>query len=117
MSNLPDEFNPLPGVEYKPEEVALAQLIVEGVVGISHKITLIPAIYVPTGKRVMTIAIFQPGIEMGTVKIEPVAILLTDPSEVTEPQLEHTDGDGNVNDEAQDSAESDGADSDPEHPG
>lgn len=117
MSQLPDEFNPLPGVEYKPEEVALAQLIVEGVVGISHKITLIPAIYVPTGKRVMTIAIFQPGIEIGTVKIEPVAILLTDPSEVTEPQLEHTDGAGNANDETRDPVDSDRTDGDPEHPG
>lgn len=99
MSQLPDEFNPLPGVTYKPEEIALAQLIVEGVVGISHKLTLIPAKHAKTGERVMTLCVYQPGIELGTVKIEPVAILLADPSIVTEPDLEHTDGAGNDNDD------------------
>lgn len=100
-------FNPLPGVIYHPEEVALAQLIVEGVVGISHKLTLIPATEVATGDRVMTLAVFQPGIELGTVKIEPVAILLTDPSKVTEPELEHTDGAGNVKGEGGEAGGSD----------
>lgn len=97
---LPDEFNPIPGVEYKTEEVALAQLIVEGVVGISHKITLVPCKDAKTGERVMVLTVFQPGIEIGTVKMEPVARLLLDPSEVTEPFFEHTDGAGNDNNDA-----------------
>ncbi len=97
--DLTEIFNPIPGVTYHPDEVALAQLIVEGVVGITHKLTLIPAIEVATGDRVMTLAVFQPDIELGTVKIEPVAILLTDPSKVTEPELEHTDGAGNIKEE------------------
>lgn len=99
MSQLPDEFNPLPGITYTTEEVALAQLIVEGVVGITHKLTLLPAKDAKTGERVMVLCVFQPSIEAGTVKIEPIARLLNSPDEVTEPDLEHTDGDGNIKDD------------------
>lgn len=95
---LPNEFKGIPGVTYTVEQIALAQLIVEGVVGITHKLTLIPAKETATGESVMTLCVFQPGIEIGSVVIEPVAILLTDPSKVTEPELEHTDGAGNVKD-------------------
>lgn len=99
MSKFSDVFNPLPDVTYTTEEVALAQLIVEGVVGVTHKLTLLPAKDAKTGERVMVLCVFQPSIEAGTVKIEPVARLLTDPNEVTEPELEHTDGDGNIKDD------------------
>lgn len=46
--------------------------------------------------KVAVLVVFKPGIEEGTFAVEPVARLLVDPSEVINPQFEHTDGAGHA---------------------
>lgn len=97
------------------KEIAAFQLIEQGFVGITedlklcnnciahllgiHRqngVTLIRAEDAKTGKPVAVLTVFKPGIEAGTFHVEPIARLLEDPSEVINPQFEHTDGAGNV---------------------
>jgi hypothetical protein len=78
------------------EEIAMFQLIEQGFIGISNGITLIRAEDAVTGKPVAVLTVFKPGVEEGTFITEPVARLLTDPSEVINPQFEHTDGAGHA---------------------
>jgi hypothetical protein len=82
------------------EEIALFQLIEQGFVGISNGITIVRAEDAKTGEPVAVLVAFKPGIEAGSFQVEPVARLLTDPSEVINPQFEHTDGAGNVKEQA-----------------
>ena len=78
------------------EEIALFQLIEQGFVGISNGVTLIRAESAKTGEPVAVLVAFKPSVEIGSFNVEPVALLLTDPSDIINPQFEHTDGAGNV---------------------
>lgn len=78
------------------EEIAMFQLIEQGYVGINNGVTLVRAEDAKTGEPVAVLVVFKPGIEEGSFSCEPVARLLTDPSEVINPQFENTDGAGNV---------------------
>jgi len=78
------------------DEISMFQLIEQGFVGVANGVTLVRAEDAKTGEPVAVLVVFKPGIEAGSYNVEPVARLLTDPSEVINPQFEHTDGAGNV---------------------
>lgn len=46
-------------------------------------------------QRTAVLVVYKPAIEVGQFNVEPIARLLFDPSEVVNPQFEHTDGEGN----------------------
>lgn len=50
---------------------------------------------------VAVLTLFKPSIRPGEDAVQPVAILLLDPSDVINPVMEHTDGAGNVKNEEQ----------------
>lgn len=77
------------------------QLLEQGFAGIVNGVTMLEAKDAKTGERCVVLAVYRPGIEQGTFNVEPIARLLTDPSEVTEPTFEHTDGAGNEKEEAE----------------
>lgn len=77
------------------DEIAMFQLIEQGFMGITNGVTLVRATDAKTGEPVAVLVVYKPGIEEGTFNVEPVARLLFDPSEVIEPQFEHSDGEGN----------------------
>lgn len=72
------------------EEVASYQLIEQGFTGVGCGVTLLRCKDTSTGEPCAVIAVFKPGIELGTTYVEPIARLLKDPNEVTEPVFEET---------------------------
>ena len=78
------------------EEIAMFQLLEQGFAGVTCGVSVVRAKDAVTKEPVAVLVVFRPGIEAGTFNVEPIARLLTDPSEVIEPEFEHTDGEGNV---------------------
>ena len=73
------------------EEIALFQLIEQGFVGVECHVTVLRAKDSKTGEPCAVLAVYKRSIKEGEFIIEPVARLLTDPSEVCEPVLESTE--------------------------
>lgn len=87
------------------EEIAKFQLVEQGFTGIGCGVTLLRCKDAKTGEPCAVIAVFKPGIEVGSTHVEPIARLI-EPEEVTEPVFEHTPPEENTSERSQERLES-----------
>ncbi len=73
------------------EELAMFQMIEAGFVGVEHHITLLRAKDAKTGEPCAVLTLYKHSILEEEFAVQPVARLLTDPSEVCEPVMEFTE--------------------------
>jgi len=89
-------------VELTTEEVAMFQLLEKGFAGVTCGVTLVKCKDKVTDEDCTVLVVYRPGIETGTFNVEPIAMLINDPSRFSEPDFYHTDGEGNIKEDETD---------------